>query len=160
MRATVTVLCRRSKGRRLDPPSLSFGWQAERGGYKQDCDLEIQFHVALVLLSGARSVERHIGLRFARLRNLVVDQISLDFFAAHVSQHLPIDLDAGRERLAAFAFHFPTEGRILNDVLLRVFQIVFGENSAHAGAPATISLEISGNLRCLHFGKDSTRTKK
>jgi hypothetical protein len=128
-------------------------------------DLKIQLHVAdllrlfRVLLIGARCIERNVCLGVARLHNPIVDQILFNFFAADVGQHLPVDIDAGRERLPAFGLHFPTKRRILNDVLFRERQIVFREHRPDTGAPAAIGLQVSCDLRRFHFGKLSTRTR-
>lgn len=102
--------------------------------------LQIQLHRALMLLIGARCVCRDVGYRIACLDKLVVDQVAFDFLAADVGQHLSVDLDTWRKRLATLGFHFPAKRRVLNDVLLCVRQIVFGENSADTSAPATIGL--------------------
>ncbi len=118
--------------------------------------LEVQLYLALVDFSRARGVERNIRLRGARLHQLIVDQIFFDFFAADVGQHFTVDLNAGRKGLAAFRFHFPTEGGVLDDIFLGVGQIVFRECGANAGAPATICFQVSGDLRCIHCEKDNT----
>src|SRR5439155_15431813 len=51
---------------------------------------------------------------------------------------------------SAFRLHLPAKRRVLDDVLLRVRKIVFGENRAHPGAPATIGFQIGDNFRRLH----------
>jgi len=105
-------------------------------------------------LSRARRVQRHIGLRWARLDELIVDQILLDFFAADIGQHLTVDFSyAGRKGLATFGLHFPTESGVLDDVFLGVRQIVFREHSPNAGAPTAISFQVSSNFRRIHSAK-------
>src|SRR5438477_1036289 len=100
--------------------------------------LEVQLYLALVDFSRARGVQWHIGLRPARLHQLIVDQIFFNFFTANIGQNLAVNFDARRKRLTALGFHFPTKGRVLDDVFLGVGQIVFGEHGPNAGAPATI----------------------
>ncbi len=82
---------------------------------------------------------------------VIVDQVLLDFLAADIREHAPVDFNARRQRLSAFRLHLPTKRRILDDVLLGVGKIVFGENRAHTGAPAAIGLQISDNFGRLHL---------
>src|SRR4029077_10301296 len=58
--------------------------------------LELQLHRVAVLLVRARSVERYARIGVTRRDQVLFDQVTLHFFAAHVGQHFPIDLDAGR----------------------------------------------------------------
>jgi len=104
-----------------------------------------------MLLIRARRVGRNIGGGIACLDELVLNQVMFDFFAADVSQHMAVDFDARRKRLTTFCFHFPAKRRVLNDVLLGVVQIVFGQDSANTGAPATVGLQICGNFWRLHW---------
>jgi hypothetical protein len=112
--------------------------------------LQVQFYDALVWLVRARRVGRNVGRSIARFDEFVLYEIMFDFFAADVDEHATIDLDTRRKRLSTFGFHFPAERRVLNDVLLGIGQIVFGQNSADTGAPATIGLQICGNFWLLH----------
>src|SRR5262245_7558417 len=102
--------------------------------------LQIELHDPLVYLVWTRRVSRNLCRGIARFDEFVLDEVTFDFFAADVRQHLAVDLDTRRKRLPAFGLHFPAERRVLNDVFLAVGQIVFGQNSANASAPATISL--------------------
>src|SRR4030095_1601960 len=108
--------------------------------------LEIQLNAAFVQFVRARRVERHVGLRLTRLNEFVVDQKFLNLFAADIGKHFPVDFDAGRKRLTAFSFHLPTKGRVLDDVLFGIGQIVFRKYGTNSGAPATIGFQISGDL--------------
>ena len=112
--------------------------------------LQVEFHNAVVLLVGARRVGRDLGRGIAGFDEFVLDEIMLDFFAADVGEHVAVDLDTRRKRLPTFGFHFPAEGRVLNNVLLRVGHVVFGQDSADTGAPATIGFQICGNFWLLH----------
>ncbi len=104
---------------------------------------------------GQGALSRHPGIGAARLHELVLDQVFLDFFAAHVREHLVVDLDTGRERLAALGFHFPAERRVLDDVFLGVLEIVFGEHGADAGAPAAGRFQVGSNLGRIHVREAS-----
>ena len=99
---------------------------------------KIEFYDAVVLLVGARRVGRDLGLGIARFDEFVFDEIVFDFFAADIGKHLAVDLDARRKRLPTLGFHFPPERGVLNNVLLGVGQVVFGQNSADTCAPATM----------------------
>jgi len=93
-----------------------------------------------MLLGRARCVRRNVRRRVARLDNLIVDQILFDFVAADIREHVPVDFNTRRKRLSALRFHLPAKRGILNDVLFRVGEIVFGQNGAHTSAPAAIGL--------------------
>jgi hypothetical protein len=128
-----------------DPHDLWVEWitlksRTANAGGRPIKNSEIELHRALVLLRRARRVRRNVRRRVARLDNLIVDQVLLDFVAAHIREHVPVDFNTGRKRLSAFRFHLPAKRGILDDVLLRVGEIVFGQNCAHTGAPAAISL--------------------
>src|SRR2546423_14456544 len=90
---------------------------------------------------------------------LVLDEIFLDFVAAYVGEHLVVDLDTGRQRLAALGFHFPPERRVLDDVFFGVRKIVFGEHGADAIAPAAACLEVSSDLGRIHAGNLACATR-
>ncbi len=81
---------------------------------------------------------------------MVLDQVTLDVLAAHISNHFAVDLNAGRQRLAAFRFHFPTESGVLDDVFLGIGKIVFGEHRANTGTPAALGLQVGSNLWRIH----------
>src|SRR5262245_27267646 len=98
--------------------------------------LQVEFYHALVLLVRAWRVGGNIGCRIARFDEFVLDEITFDFFAADVGKHLAVDYDTRRKRLPTLGFHFPAERRVLNNILLGVGQVVFGQNSANASAPA------------------------
>ena len=119
----------------------------------QGSRLQIELHHAFVLLGRARGVRRNVRRRVACVDSLTVDQVLLDFLAADIREHAPIDFDTGRKRLSALRFHLPAKRGILNDVLFRVGKAVFREHGTHAGAPATVSLEVSGDLRRIHLRK-------
>ena len=59
--------------------------------------------------------------------------------------------------MATNGFHFPTERRILDDVLFRVREIVLGEYRANPVAPATAGLQIGSNLRRIHVFQNIAR---
>jgi len=115
--------------------------------------LQIELHHAFVLLGRARCVRRNVRRRVACLDSLTVDQVLLDFLAADISEHMPVNFNTGRKRLSALRFHLPAKRGILNDVLFRIGKVVFCEHGAHAGAPATVSLEVGGDLRRIHLRK-------
>ena len=112
--------------------------------------LQVEFYHALVLLVRACRVGGDIGRSIARFDKFVLDEIMFDFLAADVGEHVAVDYDTRRKRLPTFGFHFPAEGRVLNNIFLGVGQVVFGQNSANTGAPATIGFQICGNFGLLH----------
>jgi hypothetical protein len=114
-------------------------------------DLKAQLHCPLMLLRRAWSIRRNFRRCITGLNNFIVDQVLLDFLAADIREHVPVDFNTRRQRLSAFGLHLPAKRWILDDVLFRVRKIVFGQNGAHAGTPATVSLEVSGDLRRLHL---------
>src|SRR5260370_29942688 len=113
-------------------------------------DLKAQVYCSFMLLSWARSIRWNFRRRIACLNNFIIDQIFLDFLAAHIRKHLPVDFNTRRQRLSALGFHLAAKCRLLNDVLLRVRKVIFCEHGTHAGAPATIRFQISGNFGRLH----------
>src|SRR5256885_7666153 len=90
--------------------------------------------------------------RSVRFDQLILDQVLLDLVAAYVGEHLIVDLDARRKRLAALGFHLPAESRVLDDVFFGVRKIVFGEHGADAIAPAAACLDVSSDLGRIHAG--------
>ncbi len=109
------------------------GVRARRRGVsqKRSTTSQIELHHAFVHFICARGIGGDIGGSVARLNNPFVDQIFLDFFAANIGQHLTVNFDAGRKRLTTLRFHLPAKSRILDDVLFRVGEIVFGQNGAN-----------------------------
>ncbi len=99
--------------KRYDPYDAWVTWAGRR--LLQGSRLQIELHHAFVLLSGARRVRRNVRRRVARLDSLTVDQVLLDFLAADISEHVPIDFNTRRKRLSAFSFHLPAKRGILND---------------------------------------------
>jgi hypothetical protein len=65
-------------------------------------------------------------------------EISFHLVATDVRQHDAVDFHARRKGLTTLLFHFPTERRILNDILLGVRDVVFGKDE---GLAARISRE-------------------
>jgi hypothetical protein len=144
--------CRRSKRRRFEQDQD----QEQEQEQEQEYELEIELNVARllgVLLVGARCVERHTGIGVARLDDFIVDQIRFDFLTADIGQHLAVNFDARRKRLATFRFHFPTKRWVLDNILLGIRQIVFCEHGTNAGAPAASGFQVSSNLRRIHLPK-------
>jgi len=88
--------------------------------------LQIELYDALVYLVRTRRVGWNVGCGIACFDEFVLDEITFDFFAADVRQHLAVNLDTRRKRLPTLGFHFPAERRVLDDVFLSVGQIVFG----------------------------------
>src|SRR5437867_5645557 len=76
----------------------------------------------------------------------MIDQISFDFLATDIGQHLPVYFDTRRKWLAALALHLPAERWILDNVLFCIWKIVFGQHGADTGSPATIGFQICGNF--------------
>jgi hypothetical protein len=113
--------------------------------------LQVEFYHALVLLVRAWRVGGDIGGSIACLDEFVLDEITFDLFAADVGKYVVVDYDTRRKRLPTLGFHFPAESRVLNNILLGVGQVVFGQNSANTGAPATIGFQIRGNFWLLHW---------
>ena len=112
--------------------------------------LQIQFYHAFVLLGRTRRVGGDIGCGVAWPDELMVDQISFDFLATDIGQHLPVYFDTRRKWLTALGLHLPAERRILDNVLFCIWKIVFGQHGTDTGAPATIGLQICGNFWRLH----------
>src|SRR5471032_1606385 len=106
-----------------------------------------------MLLVGAGRIDRHPGIGLVKLDELALDQIALHIFAANVRKHFAIYFQARRERLAALGLHFPTERRVLDDILFGVGKIVFGEDGANAAAPAAMRFQVGGNLWLFHLPK-------
>lgn len=103
-----------------------------------------------VLGIGAGRVRGGISGSFIEREQAVLDHPSLDFSTADVREHGAIDLHAGGEGLAALLFHFPTEGRVLDDVLFLVFEGILAEDGSDAFAPATVGFQVGGDFGGLH----------
>lgn len=112
-----------------------------------------------MLLIATSGIKRGIRFRITRLDHAVVYHPALHFLTADIRDHGAVDLDAGTEGLTALLFHLPAEGRILDDVLLFEVELVFAKNGAHALAPATVSLEISGDFWGRFHGKKGLSEK-
>jgi len=111
---------------------------------------QIQLYRAFVLLGWTRRVSRDIGCGVAVLNEFMIDQISFDFLATHIGQHLPVYFDTRRKWLTALGLHLPAKRRILDNVFFCIWKVVFGQHRADTGAPATIGLQICGNFWRLH----------
>jgi len=103
-----------------------------------------------VLIVGAGGVGGDTGGSGVQLNEALGDEVMLEFIAGDVGKHSAVDLDAGREGLAALLLHLPAEGGILNDVLFGVGETIFAQYGANALAPATLGFEVSGDLRLFH----------
>ncbi len=99
-----------------------------------------------VLFVGAGAVDGGVWGGVAFLEEVVGGHPGFDFFTGDVGEHVAVDFDAGGEGLAAFLFHFPAEGGILDDVLFLVGEVVFAEDGADAFAPAAEGFHVSGDL--------------
>ena len=62
-----------------------------------------------------------------------------------VREHRAVHFYARAERLTALLLHLPAEGRILDDVLLGVIEIVLLEHGTDAIAPTAVGLEPGGD---------------
>jgi len=102
------------------------------------------------LLGRTRRVGGDIGCGVARPDQFMIDQISFDFLATDIGQHLPVYFDTRRKWLTAFGLHLPAECRILDNVFFCIWKVVFGQHGADTGAPATIGLQVCGNFWRLH----------
>ncbi len=100
-----------------------------------------------VLFVAAGGVGRSVGGAVDGGDEALGEEEGLDFFAADVCEHGVVDEDAGAEWLAAFLFHFPAEGRVLDDVLFFEREVVFAHDGADAFAPAAKCFEVGGDLR-------------
>ena len=80
----------------------------------------------------------------------LVTQVMFHFLAADISEHDSVDFYAGRKWLTTLLFHFPSERRILYDVLFLVRQIVLFEHCPDTVAPAAGGFEVGDNLRFIH----------
>ena len=96
---------------------------------------------------GAGGIDRGVGFDVVFLQVAVCEHPFFDFLAADIGEHVAVDLDAGRERLAAALLHFPAECRVFDDVLFLIFEAVFAHDGAHALAPAKKGFEVSGDFR-------------
>ena len=74
-----------------------------------------------------RLLSRDARLGRRRLDDSVFKHPSLDLIAIDVGQHLAVDLDAGREGLAAFLHHLSVNIWIVDNIFVFVCQAVFGE---------------------------------
>jgi hypothetical protein len=106
--------------------------------------------VRFVLFGWARSVKRHIAWSSVCLHQTIADEVVFHFLPADIGKHLPINFDAGRERLATLLLHFPSKGRVLDDVFLLVRKFVLCQDCPDTCAPAAMSFQISDNLRFIH----------
>src|SRR5205085_4493356 len=114
--------------------------------------LQPHLNSAIVLLVRAGRIGRRARVGAAGCDELVLDEIFFHLITADVREHLVVDLDAGRQRLAALGFHFPAESRVLDNVFFGVGKIVFGEHGANAGAPAAGGLKVGSDLGRIHGG--------
>ena len=89
-----------------------------------------------MLFVGAGGVRRHIGLGIARSDKAIAEQIVLNLFPAHVSQHCAVDLDARRQRLAGLLDHFRVLIRVIDDVAVFVFETILLHDRPNAHTPA------------------------
>ena len=102
---------------------------------------------------GTRLVDGRLGRALTGSDKLIGQQKGLDLLAAHIGQHAPIDLHAGAEHLTALFNHLLALRRVVDDVAVFVWQIVFPENGAHAIAPAARGFQIGDNFRFIHSSK-------
>ena len=103
-----------------------------------------------VLFGRAGSVKRHLRRRGISLHQLVGNKVVLNFFAANIRKHRSVDFDAGRKWLTTLLLHFPPKGRVLDDVLFLLRQIVFLENCPDPIAPSARGFQVGDNLRFIH----------
>jgi hypothetical protein len=108
-----------------------------------------------VLFWWARSVQRHIAWSGVYLNQTVTDEIVFYFLTADVGKHFPINFDARREWLTTLLLHFPSKCWVLDDVLLLVRKIILCQDSPDPCAPATMSFQISDDLRFIHNVKSN-----
>ena len=106
--------------------------------------------VRFVLFGRAWSIQWNIGWSGTGLSQMVGNEVMFHFFAADISEHDSVDFYAGRKWLTTLLFHFPSECRILYDVLFFVRQTVLFEHCPDTVAPAAGSFEIGHNLRFIH----------
>ena len=112
--------------------------------------LSAEKDVSFVLFRRTWSIQRNIGGSGIGLRQAVGDKVLLHFLSADIGEHDSINFNAGREWLATLLLHFPSEGRVLDDVLFFVRQIVFLQDCPDPVAPAARGFEIGDNLRFIH----------
>ena len=95
-------------------------------------------------------VRRRIGGAICSADEAVGQQIRFDFFATDVRQHLAIDFHTRAEHLAAFFDHLLSLHRVVDDVTIFVWQVVFAHDGADALTPATRRFQISNDLWFVH----------
>ena len=151
--------CRIDARTQSQPPPLRSAREVERLGepsLTQKVTAVAVLHCVLVLLlslllfSGAIRVDGKTCRDIIFVDKPVLHKISFNFLTADIRQHDAVDFNAGRERLSGLLFHFPAEGRILNDVLFSVGEIVLVEHGADTLAPAAGGFEIGSDLWFFH----------
>jgi len=106
--------------------------------------------VRFVLFGRAWSIQWHIAWSGIGLHQTVAHEVLFHFLAADVGEHLPVNFDARRKRLATLLLHFPSKRRVLDDVLFLVWQAILCQDCPDASAPAALGFQIRDNLRFIH----------
>jgi hypothetical protein len=124
---------------------------ADRPPEKRGCDELTESDVAALHFVFAGLVGGRIGFAIVLLDDAIREHVGLDLFATHISQHIAVNLDAGLEHLAGFLNHLLTLCRVVDDVPIFEWQVVFAHHSPNPLTPAAGWLHICDNLWFLHF---------